>query len=130
MPNQGSKSTGRGTDRPPATGRPLLPFPQSARRNVFKRMVVSQLEAGFLRYSHRQTLLKQADRLGIPEFEASLLIAEAQFNVDDIEPIHFGSAATLETLTRPDAWSVPLRVSVALAAAVFIDLIVIAWLFA
>lgn len=106
------------------------PFTRDEKRAVFKGMVVSELEAGFLRYSKRQALLRYAARLGIPEFEATLLIAEAQFRNGDIEPISFDSAATLENMTRPEAWSVPMRLAFALVGAIFIDLLIIWWLFA
>jgi hypothetical protein len=99
------------------------------KRRVFKGMVVSELEAGFLRYSRREALLKYAAKLKIAEFDACLLIAEAQFRSGDIEPIEFQTAATIETITQPEAWSIPLRLAVALAAAVVIDLIVIHLLF-
>ncbi len=99
------------------------------KRRVFKGMVVSELEAGFLRYSRREALLKYATKLKIPEFEACLLIAEAQFHAGDIEPIEFQSAATLETITQPESWSISLRLAVALAVAAVIDLIVIHLLF-
>jgi hypothetical protein len=122
----------------PAAGEPALTRPLYARpdqltiaekRQVFKRMVVSELEAGFLRYSRREVLLKHAANLNIPEFEACLLIAEAQFHAGDIEPIEFQTAATLESITQPEAWSIPLRLAVAVAAAVVIDLVVIYFLF-
>ncbi|MGQ9650915.1 MAG: hypothetical protein ACUVXJ_12460 [Phycisphaerae bacterium] len=99
------------------------------KRRVFKGMVVSELEAGFLRYSRREALLKYAAKLKIPEFEACLLIAEAQFHAGDIEPIEFQSAATLETITQPESWSIPLRLAVALAIAAVIDMILIYLLF-
>jgi len=117
----------------PAVARPLYAQPDQLttveKRHIFKRMVVSELEAGFLRYSRREVLLKHAASLNIPEFEACLLIAEAQFHSGDIEPIEFQAAATLESITQPEAWSIPLRLAVALAAAVVIDLVVIYLLF-
>ncbi|HPD32171.1 MAG TPA: hypothetical protein PLL20_19430 [Phycisphaerae bacterium] len=99
------------------------------KRRIFKGMVVSELEAGFLRYSRREALLKYAAKLKIPEFEACLLIAEAQFHAGDIEPIEFQSAATLEAITQPESWSIPLRLAVALAIATVIDLILVHLLF-
>ena len=93
-------------------------------------MVVSELEAGFLRYSSRTKLLRYASRLGLHEFEAALLIAEAQFYSDRIEPIHFDAAATLDAVTRPEAWSASMRLTFALVTAVFVDFLVIYWLFA
>ncbi len=116
-----------------AAARPLYAPPDdmtmAEKKRVFKGMVVSELEAGFLRYSRREALLRYAATLKIPEFEACLLIAEAQFHSGDIEPIEFQTAATLETITQPEAWSIPLRLAVALAAAVVIDLVVIYALF-
>lgn len=113
----------------PTAARPLYPSPveltAAEKRRIFKGMVVSELEAGFLRYSRREALLKYAAKLRIPEFEACLLIAEAQFQSGDIEPIEFQTAATLETITQPESWSIPLRLTVALAAAIAIDLAVI-----
>ena len=121
----------------PASGRPAprvfydapAEMSMADRRRVFKGMVVSELEAGFLRYSRREALLKYAAKLGIAEFDACLLIAEAQFHSGDIEPIELESSATIETITQPEAWSIPLRLAVALAVAGIIDLIVIHLLF-
>lgn len=104
-------------------------FTYEEKRNIFKGMVVSELEAGFLRYSRRQELLKQAARLGIAEFEACLLIAEAQFKAGDIEPIRLDSAATLENLSRPETWSIPVQLVVAAFIAVCVDLLALYWIF-
>jgi len=118
-----------------AKGEPYSPRQPAAslngedKRRIFKGMVVSELEAGFLRYSSRKKLLRYASRLGIHEFEAALLIAEAQFYSDRIEPIHFDAAATFETVTRPETWSASMRLTFALVTAVFVDLLVIYWLF-
>jgi hypothetical protein len=106
-----------------------LTFSYDEKRNIFKGMVVSELEAGFLRYSRRQELIKQAARLGIPEFEACLLIAEAQFKAGDIEPIRLDTAATLDHLSRPETWSIPVQLVVAAFIAVCVDLLAIYWLF-
>lgn len=103
-------------------------FTSEEKRRIFKSMVVGELDAGFLRYSKREELIGYAGRLGLTEFEAMLLIAEAQHNADQIEPVHFDSAATLEALSRPEAWSIPMRLSFALIIAVFIDLLLIYWI--
>jgi hypothetical protein len=124
---------------PPALGKnvpsrplyaPPAEFTLAEKRRIFKGMVVSELEAGFLRYSRREALLKYAEKLKIPEFEACLLIAEAQFHAGDLDPVQFETEATLDAITRPEAWSIPLRLAIALAAAVVIDLAMICWLFA
>ena len=76
-----------------------------------------------------QKLLKYAEILGIGEFEASLLIAEAQFRAGDLEPASFHTPVDLDSLTRPDMWSIPLRLGFVITAAIFIDLLLIYWIF-
>lgn len=110
------------------TGRSVAVFTSEEKRRIFRSMVVGELEAGFLRYSKREELIRYAANLGLTEFEAMLLIAEAQHNADQIEPLHFQSAATLASLSRPEAWSIPMRLSVALVIAAFIDLVLIYWI--
>lgn len=99
------------------------------KRRVFKGMVVAELESGFLRYSRREKLLNYARQMRIPEFEANLLIAEAQFYSDHIDAIHFDSPVTFTSATSPEHWSAPLRLTVALLGAVALDLVLIHWLF-
>lgn len=104
-------------------------FTADEKRNIFKSMVVGELEAGFLRYSKREELLRYATVLGLTEFEAMLLMAEAQHHAGQIEPVHFESPATLNVLTRPDTWTISMRLTFALTAAVFVDLILLYWLY-
>jgi hypothetical protein len=111
-----------GSDRPRAV------FTSEEKRRIFKGMVVGELEAGFLRYSKREELIRYAASLGLSEFEAMLLIAEAQYHRGEIEPLRFESAATFETLSSPDTWSVPMRLAFALVAAICFDLVLIYWL--
>lgn len=99
------------------------------KRQVFKGMVVAELESGFLRYSRRERLMRYAEKLRIPEFEAALLIAEAQFYSDEIDPVRFDSLATLDSVTRPEAWSVSMRLVLAAGVATFLDVLIILWLF-
>ena len=49
-------------------------FTRQEKRDIFRGMVIGELEAGFLRYSRRKALLNYAGRLGINEFDAALLI--------------------------------------------------------
>lgn len=110
------------------SGRSAAAFTSEEKRRVFKSMVVAELEAGFLRYSKRAELITYAGHLGLSEFEAMLLIAEAQHQADHLEPVHLQSVATLAALGRPEAWSIPTRLSVALVIAAFIDLLLIYWI--
>ena len=122
-PSVPGKSFSSRIERPPPR------FTGQEKRRILKAMVVGELEAGFLRYSRRQALLGYAAKLGIPEFEACLLIAEAQYHAGDIEPIRFEDAATLDTVGHPEAWSVPMRLAFTLVAALFVDLLLVCWLF-
>ncbi len=113
---------------PPVERRRVIPFTHEEKRRIFRGMVAGELEAGILRYSRRMQLLRYAERLGIDEFEATLLIAEAQYHADQIEPIRFDSEASVENFSRPEAWSIPVRLAVAVMAALFINLLLIWWL--
>lgn len=116
------------TVQPRRVERPAAAFTSEEKRRIFKGMVVSELEAGFLRYSKREELIRYAAHLGLSEFDAMLLIAEAQHAAGEIEPLRFESPATFRALSRPDGWTVPMRLSFALVAAIFIDLLLIYWL--
>ena len=129
--------------RPPQYPPPRLPEPfaapasrQSAsrldpldKRQVFRQMVVAELESGFLRYSKRKALLKYAARIGISEFDAMLLIAEAQFYADQIEPAQVDSAVVLSEPPRVETWSPATTLLLALGVAAVLDVSLICWLF-
>jgi hypothetical protein len=100
-------------------------FTSEEKRKIFRGMVVAELEAGFLRYSKRQALIQYGTRLGLSEFDANLLIAEAQYHRNEIEPTGFLTPATLDALTRPERWSTSMRIAMALVVAIFIDLLLI-----
>lgn len=103
------------------------------RREVFKQMVVAQLDAGFLRYSTRQALMEYAGRIGISQFDATLLMAEAQFYADRIPPL---DEPCLQTSLVPaidegltgGSESFASRFMFAGAVALLIDLLLVYWL--
>lgn len=96
-------------------------------REAFVRMVGYEMRGGVLRYSRRKELLRFAQRLGIPEFEAYLLIARGQYARDSAEPK--ASVAPVEPayLLAPRAMPMWLKASLALVAAAAIDLALIWW---
>jgi hypothetical protein len=100
---------------------------QASPRDIFKGMVVASLDAGFLRYSRRQELLELAARMGIGEFEACLLIAEAQFRSSEIDPVELAETG-LEPNPVPAGVSISMQIGLALVAAPFVDLVVVCWL--
>ena len=99
------------------------------KRQVFKQMVVGSLEAGFLRYSKRKALLDYASRIGISEFDAMLLIAEAQFYADRIDAARVDAALVGPAPPRVEAFSPRGKLLLALGTAVAVDLVLILWLF-
>ena len=109
---------------PPAT---RLPAGQANVREVFKSVVVASLDAGFLRYSRRAELIELAGRLGIGEFEACLLIAEAQFRSGEIDPVEFAESGLSPTPVA-EGISTSTKIALALAAAAFVDVLVVCWL--
>jgi hypothetical protein len=104
-------------------------FTPEQKREIFKGMVVAALDAGFLRYSRRQELLRSASCLGIGEFEACLLIAEAQFRSGEIDPVQMDDLAGLAFEPLAHHASASSRITLALVLAAFIDLVIVLWLF-
>lgn len=126
------RSTTAGRSVQPAPGYAAPELTREEKRRIFKQMVVHELEGGFLRYSRREALMRYAAQLKIAEFEATLLIAEAQYSPDTLEtvdPVEFGSAVTLQTAGRPERWSISLRIAIALFVAAVIDVVIIYLLF-
>jgi hypothetical protein len=113
----------------PITGRlaTKLPVGQANVREIFKGLVVASLDAGFLRYSRRQELMELAGRLAIGEFEASLLIAEAQFRSGEIDPVEFAETG-LSPTPVPASISASTKIALALVVAAFVDVVVVCWL--
>ncbi len=114
-------------DRTAASPAPAV-FPLD-KREVFKQMVVGSLESGFLRYSKRKALLDYGARIGLSEFDAMLLIAEAQFYSDRIEPATDDSWL-LKDPPCIDYWSPVTKLLVALGVAAILDAALICYFFA
>lgn len=72
-----------------ATRIPAAPGALPGATDLFTQRVLDAVDGPILRYSVRQRLLKQADRLGIHRFEANLIIATVQHRrrnlIDDID---------------------------------------------
>jgi len=110
------------------TGRPTEFTPAELRR-IFRQMVIAEMDGGLLRYSRRRALLRYAEDIGIPAFDANLLIAEAQHRVRRREPIDFDPDLTWAPGSNSSGeWSPAARMGLAILAAVAIDLLVIAWM--
>jgi len=82
-----------------------------------------------LRYSKRKALLDYASRIGISEFDAMLLIAEAQFYADQIDPKQVDLALVMHESPRVEIFTPGTKLTIALGAAVVLDIALICWLF-
>ncbi len=100
------------------------------KRHVFKQMVVGSLESGFLRYSKRKALLAYAAKIGISEFDAMLLIAEAQFYADRIAPAAADGSWLLAEPPHIEVWSAATRLLLAVGVAAMLDAALLYWLLA
>lgn len=95
------------------------------KRQIFKQMVVGSLESSFLRYSKRKALLEYAARIGISEFDAMLLIAEAQFYSDRIDPATDDGAWLLKEPPQVELWSPGTKLLLAIGIAAVVDAVMI-----
>jgi hypothetical protein len=103
-------------------------FTQAEKRKIFSEMVVAELEGGLLRYSRRRALIRFADDMGIPPFDANLLIAQAQYRARQLDPIEFDTLLDMPKATHPEVWPAGYRLAFALITAAIVNLLVIAWI--
>ncbi len=90
-----SRSHSSGGPGDPAD-RAVLPLGQRERRVIFEEMVKAEIEASLLRHSKRRQLLRYASKMGIPRFEAHLMIADVQFRQGRLQPPRILTAKDIE----------------------------------
>ncbi len=95
-------------------------FTRSERHDIFKRMVVDELARGPLPYRRRRKLMQYAAQIDIRPFDASLLIAEAQLEAGQLDPIHFQRPETITPLIHPERWPLWFKMT---AAAIIVLLV-------
>jgi hypothetical protein len=106
-------------------------FTPGERRRIFQQMVITELEGGVLRYTRRRALQRYAEEIGIPAFDANLLIAEAQYRARQLDPIELDAGSDLllpQTPPRSSFWPTGYHLAFALLAASIVDLILIGWI--
>jgi hypothetical protein len=100
-------------------------------RIIFAAMVKADMEAGLLRYSKRRRLVRYAAKMGIPEFEAQLIMAQARTSGDpqgSVRPLT--PEEIRDTLRRARQYNLTMRkILIATAAAAAVNLMTINWLF-
>lgn len=122
---------------PPATA-PVAGQADASDAAVFARMVLDHVESGLLRYTARERLVQLALGMGIGEFKANLIIAEALHEVragrrEAPEPrLRPPPAALAAPRVQPPAGATrtrhSLRLLLAFLVAAAIDGLILAWL--
>jgi len=128
----GSISSPESVGKPPLQPRAtVLPLGQHERRIIFHEMVKAELEGGLLRYSKRKQLLHYAGKIGIPNFEACLMIAEVQHSEGQLEaPRILTDEEILSKLQEANqANSAMRRIVIASAAAIVVNVWMLHWIF-
>lgn len=120
----GSTSTPQSTDPRPAKPAGTALFTEQQRRMVFYEMVKAEMDGGILRYNKRRQLLRFARKLGIAQFEASLMIAEVQYRDGDLAPPRILSDdEIIDKLTAANQANTLMRnIVIASAAAIVLNL--------
>ncbi len=110
---------------------PALALGPREARIIFVAMVEAEMEAGLLRYSIRRRLVRYAVKMGIPQFEAQLIMAQVRTgngspgSVRPLTPVDIR-----DTLSRARQYNLTMRkILIATAAAAAVNLITINWLF-
>ena len=100
-------------------------------RIIFAAMVKADMEAGLLRYSKRRRLVRYADKMGIPEFEAQLIMAQVRTGAGSEEFVRpLTSDEIGDALSQARQYNLTMRkILIATAAAAAVNLMTINWLF-
>lgn len=110
---------------------PTLVLRPREARIIFAAMVKADLEAGLLRYSKRRRLVRYAAKIGIPEFEAQLIMAQVRTGAGpngSVRPLT--PEEIRDTLRRARQYNLTMRkILIATAAAAAVNLMTINWLF-
>ncbi len=122
----GEQVTRAGGDRATRTGHGSGPrFTLGERHRIFKGMVAEELKAGPLPYRRRRKLMGYAARIGIKPFDASLLIAEAQREAGQLDPLNLQPDEGLTPLIHPERWPLWFKMTAALIIVALLDLTIL-----
>ncbi len=110
---------------------PTLALRPPEARIIFAAMVKADLEAGLLRYSKRRRLVRYAAKMGIPEFEAQLIMAQARTGAGPQESVRPLTSDEIQiALRQAQQYNLTMRkILIATAAAAAVNLMTINWLF-
>lgn len=107
--------------------RPTGPrFSDNQKRMIFRQMVAAELQQGRLPPLRRRQLVGFAQRLGIGHAEADLLIAQAQYATDAVEPPELTEDPLVATvLAVPHRRPRRIRLALILLTILVVDLLVV-----
>jgi len=114
---------------PSDESKPKTLSPQE-RRTIFVHMVRMELDLGSLAHRRRRQLTRFAQDMGIDKLEADLMIVQTLRNFGG-QPSATGPSGTgLELLGRPQCWPTWMKLSLAVGAGLFLNLLLIRYWFA
>lgn len=110
---------------------PTLALRPREARIIFAAMVKADVEAGLLRYSKRRRLARYAAKMGIPECDAQLIMAQVRTEAGQDGPVQpLTPEGIRDTLRRARQYNLTMRkILIATAAAAAVNIVTINWLF-
>ncbi len=110
---------------------PTLALRPREARIIFAAMVKAEIEAGLLRYSKRRRLVHYAAKIGIPEFEAQLIMSDVRTGAGPQGPVRpLTSGEIQDALRQARQYNLTMRkILIATAAAAAVNLMTINWMF-
>jgi hypothetical protein len=109
---------------PSDESKPKTLSPQE-RRTIFVHMVRMELDQGSLAHRRRRQLIRFAQDMGIDKLEADLMIAQTLRNFGGQSSTTGPSGTSLELLGRPQCWPTWMKLSLAVGAGLFLNLLLI-----
>ena len=114
---------------PSDDSKPKTLSPQE-RRTIFVHMVRMELDQGPLAHRRRRQLIRFAQDMGIDKLEADLMIVQTLRNFGAQSSAIDQSGIGLELLGRPQCWPTWMKLSLAVGAGLFLNLLLIRYWFA
>ncbi len=110
---------------------PALALKPREARIIFAAMVKADMEAGLLRYTKRRRLIRYAAKIGIPEFEAQLIMAQVRTGAGPNGPVRPLTPEDIrDTLRQARQYNLTVRkILIATATAAAVNIMTVYWLF-
>jgi len=103
-------------------------FTPHERHRIFKQMVADELKSGPLPYRRRRKLIRYAGEIDILPFDACLLIAEAQKEAGQLDPVQFEPVDEIGAIVNPERWPLWFKLAIAMIIVTLFDLTLLRFL--